>query len=204
MTRYPMTKTGRSKKWNYWSDEEIESAILLHKILPDKRERLAHLNTRFGNERTLSSIKMHMSQWRQVSNQSYHLHLKWSNYPACYDSALTALSRLLKRSLVHEGESLWYREELIALASLSSGPSSVGAMIMRLKKEYGVVRDVEAQLSRMQQPSSPSRWIWVDFHNDKIGSRIPFPLDEIPKRSNSDLRCVRSTHSNSQLTHSAD
>ncbi|KAL8939585.1 MAG: hypothetical protein Q9211_002675 [Gyalolechia sp. 1 TL-2023] len=155
-----------------WTDDEAESAIILQLIVNNKHERLAHLNVRFGRERTLTAFKAHISESKGSGNRFSHLDQLWrSNFAVRPGSALVTLSRLLGRNLIEEGGSLWYREELITLASLCSGPSTFEKIQNILQLEYGIRRDIEAQVGRMQGISSPSSAIWVQYHND--GSSRP-------------------------------
>lgn len=92
-------------------------------------------------------------------------------------SALVALSRLLGRNLIEEDGILWYTGELISLASLCSGPSTFATIQDALETEYGIQRDVEAQVERMQEIWSPSHAIWVRYHNDGSGRSRVFSWD---------------------------
>lgn len=169
-----------------WTEEEVESAVILHKMISDKHERLSHLNARFRKERTLSAFKGRIQEAKNPNHKHHPIELKWKNYPACQDNALETLSRLLGRNLIHEGGSLWYREELIAIASLRSGPSSDDAIRRRLKDEYGIGRNIESQAKRMQQVISPSHWIWMRFHCNESRKPTLSLQDETSGGSDSD------------------
>ncbi|KAL8927055.1 MAG: hypothetical protein Q9208_002601 [Pyrenodesmia sp. 3 TL-2023] len=155
-----------------WIDEEIESAILLHRILGNKGQRLAHLNARFGNSRSYTSFKAQVGKARRPQNIKHHLYQK-HKASADNGAALASLSRLLGRNLVFEGQSLWYKEELIALAACSSGLALLDAVHKtrkRLEDEYRIPRgdeEIRGQLERMQLPNdgqSQSHSIWVCYH----------------------------------------
>lgn len=164
-----------------WIDEEIESAILLHRILGNKEQRLAHLNARFGNSRSYTSFKARVEKAKRPQNIKHHLHQKHMTYPDDNGAALASLTQLLGRNLVFEGQSLWYKEELIALAACSSGLTLLDAVHKirkRLEDEYQIPRgdnEIRQQLERMQLPintQSPSHSIWVHYHQgtpDQVG-----------------------------------
>ncbi|KAL9002468.1 MAG: hypothetical protein Q9188_004600 [Gyalolechia gomerana] len=181
-----------------WTDNEAESAIILQLIVNNKHERLAHLNIRFGRERTLTAFKAHISESKGSGNTHSHLEKLWRlNFAVRPGSALVALSQLLGRNLIAEGGSLWYKEELITIASLCSGPSSFETIQNMLLLEYGIPRDVEAQVGRMQGVSSPSNSIWVQYYNDGSGRPATTPSDawsdlSAGERSRKDLRLAAS------------
>ncbi|KAI4183171.1 MAG: hypothetical protein LQ346_006404 [Caloplaca aetnensis] len=156
-----------------WIDDEIESAILLQRILENKEQRLAHLNARYGNSRSYTSFKARVEKARRPQNINHHLHQKYKAYPDDNGAALASLARLLGRNLVLEGQSLWYKEELIALAACSSGLtllSAVHKIRKRLEDEYQIPRgdeEVRGQLERMQLPKNvrcQSHSIWLRYH----------------------------------------
>ncbi|KAL8899262.1 MAG: hypothetical protein Q9207_006283 [Kuettlingeria erythrocarpa] len=156
-----------------WIDEEIESAILLQRILENKEQRLAHLNARYGNSRSYTSFKARVEKARRPQNINHHLHQKYKAYPDDNGAAIVSLARLLGRNLVLEGQSLWYKEELIALAACSSGLtllSAVHKIRKRLEDEYQIPRgdeEIRGQLGRMQLPinvQSESHSIWLRYH----------------------------------------
>ncbi|KAI4146301.1 MAG: hypothetical protein L6R39_003500 [Caloplaca ligustica] len=155
----------RRPKTAHWSKEEIESALILHKMIRSKDERLAHLNVCFGNSRTLSAFKTCVDR-----NRSPQEHLKYENILRDRGTALSSLAGLLGRTLILEGESIWYREELIALATLSSGvinPDALRKVRKRLVDEYGIPRhdsDIQSQILRMQSPDFRSHSIWIRYH----------------------------------------
>ncbi len=164
-----------------WVDEEIESAILLQRIVENKEQRLAHLNARYGNSRSNTSFKARVEKARRPQNINHHLHQKYKDYPDDNGAALASLARLLGRNLVLEGQSLWYKEELIALAACSSGLtllSAVHKIRKRLEDEYQIPRgdeEIRGQLERMQSPKnfrSESHSIWLRYHQSG-----PFPAE---------------------------
>ncbi|KAI4180757.1 MAG: hypothetical protein L6R41_007028 [Letrouitia leprolyta] len=174
-----------------WTDDEAESAIILRLIVIDKHERVAHLNTRFGRKRTLTSVKAHVKKSKRSGRPHSHLYQLWrSNMEKSPDSALVALSRLLGRNLIEEDGILWYREELISLASLCSGPSSYATIQRALEIEYGIWRDIRAQVERMQEVWSPSNAIWVRYHNDGSGRLRAVSLNAWTERRASE-QCLR-------------
>ncbi|KAL8757951.1 MAG: hypothetical protein Q9184_004072 [Pyrenodesmia sp. 2 TL-2023] len=183
-----------------WIDEEIESAILLHRILGKKEQCLAHLNARFGNSRSCTSFKARVRKVKRPQNIKHHLHQKHKTYPDDNGAALASLAQLLGRNLVFEGQSLWYKEELIALAACSSGLTLIDAghkIRKRLEDEYQIPRgdnEIRQQLERMQLPinaQSQSHSIWVRYHQDKPDQIGFCAYPELPRWRTIDVEAAR-------------
>lgn len=193
------------KHYRQWTEDEIEAGILLHHVCSDKLERLSHLNKRFGKDRTLTGMKKRITASDCRTSGHENLWCKWVNYQDKPDEALARLEQLLGKRLTYEKGHLWETAELISLAALSSGPSTSGAIAKRLQDQYGIVRDVESQIARMQQPDCESHAIWTHYHLDQPYSEHNTPYQDTGEpmaiASSSDGSTTHSTtHTHSVLT----
>ncbi|KAL8959291.1 MAG: hypothetical protein Q9193_003823 [Seirophora villosa] len=187
-----------------WTGEEVECAYILYLMIPVKRkqQRVDFLNVSFRNGRTYTAFEDRIRKIRHAQNNYYgHLPVKYECWAGDVETALDTLSRLLGRTVVFEENTLWYREELIVLATISSGPSSLGRIQRRLQKSYHIQRgldEIESQMARLQCSTRsasgallyPSHTIWASHHQsqymshgrhtpvaagDAVATRIPNP-----------------------------
>ncbi|KAL9598884.1 MAG: hypothetical protein Q9219_004224 [cf. Caloplaca sp. 3 TL-2023] len=204
-----------------WTDDEVESAILLSHVLNSKGERLAHLNARFGNDRTTMAMKLLISRVKKGNSPYFHIWSRYKDCPplrasdhsplVCPDHIGKRLCQLLKRDLCYEGGSVWYLAEWIALAVLCSGPFDIESISRRLESSYKLGHDYSSQVQRMRDPDFQSHIVWQRYNWGDFMEPSTAPPDEthddqsasVPSNLQS-ATCSTSSHQTSSRATSLD
>lgn len=163
------------KAKNAWTEEEFECACILDRMVSCSQQRIDFLNNRYGNGRSVPAVKSRISTAREPQNKYHHLSKRYHGCLEDLDTTCKTLERLLQRRLLYEDQRLWYIEELVALAAISSGPSSLQAIRQRLQQGYQIQREddeIKCQIARMQNPRRnasgallyQSHAIWMHYH----------------------------------------
>ncbi|KAL8970397.1 MAG: hypothetical protein Q9197_003830 [Variospora fuerteventurae] len=163
------------KAKNAWTEEEFECACILDRMVSCSQQRIDFLNNRYGNGRSVPAVKSRISTAKEPQNKYHHLSKRYHGCSEDVDTTCKTLERLLRRRLLYEDQRLWYIEELVALAAISSGPSSLQAIRQRLQQGYQIQREddeIKCQIARMQNPRRnasgallyQSHAIWIHYH----------------------------------------